>query len=274
MRFISFLLLVCLASSAAALRINTEIKGVVTGYIDYLDYENFTSGPQEFVVNYVNSGSVGCRVRFEFDIMRGNATVYTAWTKESPLDAGGADVFRSFFLPRESGDYTAKVRIHSCNMVEDGPEFNFTAYAPAGKSLNPFNFTVDNDMEFVRIKVESEMDFEKVVVIPENYPIGWIVEPVVFNVTGGGVREVFVRYRPQIWHPERMSFVVVSGDGLYRGAFNYSLRENRGFDVEKVIVYMLIFVCLVLAAAIVFREDAQPKISQKRRKKGVIKSKI
>jgi len=264
-KILVYLMLAAMISSAYALQVKTEIVGLVGGYMDYVDYDtNVKDGPQEFTINWINTGSVGCRMRFRFDITNANKSIDSAWSNELPIDAGASGLFHAYWKPNESGAYTARIRIYQCRTIKDGPEFNFTAVVSGAGGENPFNISVDNDMESIKLKVRSGRDFEKLIVVPEGYPIGWVVESADLNLTKDEEKTVVLGYFPEIWKPADVSFLVTTPDGAYSQRLTYKLQDRSGgYDIKTVALYALSLLCLMLVMALVFLHQKYRKISQK-----------
>ena len=253
MDYKTILLLVLLASSAVAIQIRTEINGVIEGQIEYVDYRNAVyDSPQEFKVALVNTGSVGCLARVRVDVMNGDKLVYSAWSRELPVESGSSELFTSYWQPNESGNYTGDVRIYQCNMIYDGPELNFSAVISNKTAANPFEVKVNNNGDKIMVTVKSNVDLDGVAIIPEDYPLGWIVESSEVNLKKGEERTAEIRYSPGIWKPGDVKLLLSTSDGAYKASSTYRIREGSPYDVKDMLIFALGLACILLAAALVY----------------------
>ena len=263
MRRIILLLVIALIPAAAGMQISAEIKSLIDGYPEYVNYSMvLNDSPQEFKLSWVNSGSVGCLTRIRTDVLKDGELVYTSWSEELPVEAGDYRAFTSYWQPNESGNYTGEVKVYYCMLIYNGPELNFTALISNRTGLNPFSVTVGNDAENIRLKVTSNRDLSQVVVIPVDYPLGWVFESAAFNLSKNEAKTVDVRYASGIWKPESVKMLVTTPDGAYKAAVNYKLQENKGYDIKTLAICGLAFLVIMLAASIVFLHRKYSKISQ------------
>jgi hypothetical protein len=77
-------------------------------------------------------------------------------------------------------------------------------------------------MSYSDIKLGIDSDADKVILIPCEYPTGWIFEQAVTDD-----KEAVINYEPSLWVPRTVSLYAVSSDGRYYG------KKTVMLDVKK-----------------------------------------
>jgi hypothetical protein len=182
MRNLLTLLVACIAlqpvmaTDSTALGLDVSIKESITGHVAWFSLSN---GPaQRFSVRWENIGSVNClaRPRIDFYESVGNASaenpVYTAWGSEDAVLSGGSSEWELYSSLPE-GDYGAVLRMYHCNEIFEEEPYGFTAPGSTpGESL--VIESVDVHRDYIDVIVSGDSD--GAVVIPEDYPRGWIFQ--------------------------------------------------------------------------------------------------
>jgi hypothetical protein len=226
-RFAWVLIAVCiLAGHAAGLGLDVNILERVQGHADWFSLSN---GPvQRFTLRWENTGSVNCltRARIDFHVIGENGSlgsrVCTSWGSLEPLMAGQARTWELYSaLP--GGGYAAVLRVYYCNeLFEQEPYFfNVTGSEPSeGLSID----RVEVHGDYVDVFVRSPDGAGGVVVIPEEYPGGWIFQPGYAGDIGpgetAGARLGFV---PVMLEGAAVKIRALSGDGGLYGEREFSL---------------------------------------------------
>jgi hypothetical protein len=237
-----FLLL--FASIALSIKVNVNVKGEIGGYIEYMDYEKIVNGTiQNFFITWYNSESVGCTIRIRIDINDGNKT-YTIWSDKKPVEPGDHRDFELFWIPQHTGNYSWNVLIYACNEIFSGPNGTFEVISLSSPKKTIIIKSAKSTAEGIEIKIKAESYAKDVVIIPTNFPLGWVVEHAKINeMKKGEERTVLVKYEPATPKNERVYFKAITMDGKYES-------EERGVLVKKELPFWEKFGPLVAAALI------------------------
>jgi hypothetical protein len=181
LRFLSgIMVLLLLAGQAVALDLEISVEEEVQGHAAWFSLSN---GPaQIFNVRWENIGSVNCLSRPRIDFMRvmGNGTLgdlaYTAWGPEDRVLTGASREWQLYSSLPE-GDYAAVLRVYHCNEIFEHEPYLFSAPgSEPGDEVSINGIEVHKDYLDVLVSGNAE------VVVPEDYPSGWIFQ-------GGEVRD-------------------------------------------------------------------------------------
>jgi hypothetical protein len=194
---------------------------------EYSNIDNLFAFSSEFF----NPGSSGYRVRVRMDILNGTEPISIGWSSEKALYPGGRENFMVYWLPEnESGELTAKVRFYFNNEILGLDDFTFTA-----KQTNPERAI---DIKKIKVyddrivfKLKSDLPIEKIIIIPKDFPSGWIVDQqTIKNIEKGKTYTVELLYEPSLWRESEARIFVVSGDGNYYGEQTFTLEREKGIS--------------------------------------------
>lgn len=254
-----FLVLLCILlvpSMASAMRIDVNVKGKIGGYIEYFEMEKEVDSLQEFSLQWYNTESVSCESRMEFKIYRENESFVSVWSQGKKMLAGVSDHFEAYWLPAERGNYSVKIVIHHCHEFIESGLMNFSV----GKVAEPeevIDMGIRNLPERkIEITLKPERDLENVVIVPTNYPQGWV-----FNaektgkISAGEEFKKVIEYVPSVWIEETVSLQAVSSDGTYSSEkTEFRLKEVKYFwDEHGYNLFLLVLLVLVLSVSANFR---------------------
>jgi hypothetical protein len=230
------------------MRMEISIEESLQGHAALFDLNN---GPvQEFVLRLENTGSVNCLARPRLDIYtsgEGDLTdlAYTAWGSEEALMAGASREWRLYSaLPQ--GSYSAVLRTHYCNEIFKLGTLNFSALGlDPDKSLTIDVLTVgENAMDLSVSGLDG-----KVVVIPEDYPSGWIFEAAALEEEGHG--QAWLGFEPVRVDGTSVMLRAISLDGLSYGERRVSLslrKEQASSDlIYAIFILPVVFFLLYLS---------------------------
>jgi regulator of replication initiation timing len=267
----------------ATILVEVDVKEVIDGNIAYLKFQKkLNNSPQHILLDWENQGSVGCKVRFRVDFYHPELNlppedepVYTAWSKEKALEPGDHSPFEIFFYPKKSGNYSAKLFVYYCNLLLEERVINFTALMKEEGSMNesvienmtenvtlerevekrkkriqtkekevPFEITeVETTENYVEFKIKSKENISNLIIIPTEYPIGWIFESgKIEKIEEGGEKALKVGYSPSIWKEKKISFDLVTLDGKYHTIAYVTLKKEEKkekFSFEQKIIGIL-----------------------------------
>jgi hypothetical protein len=249
---ILFLVLLFLVPGVLALDIKLNIDEKIDGHMPWLNVTSFP--PQKFAMTWENTGSIACRSMARIDFFREDERVYTSWGPESLLRTGESASWELYSFLNESG-YNFTVTVYHCNEpFQLGPyELSIQKPGQAADSIKIVNS--DANEESVNVYVMAEKDLENVVVIPADYPTGWIFESGrIESIRRGETKVVTMNYRPTLWEGAAVTFVAATEDGSYAQTKPVILRRQET-DYSGIF-----FAILSIAIVTIYLYCKKPKI--------------
>jgi len=231
-----FILVFLILPVTYAMIINVEIEDIVNGMSSY---HNFSSSPfVSFVFDWENIGSVDCNARLRMDILDLNSSeLYTSWSKKVALAPGGGALLSTYYLPKKSGNYSATIKLYYCNDIYKISSFNFSFERPDFEELN-LSLDIATTKNEIKFKIKPKEDLDKLYIIPENYPRGWIFDSLeINNLKKGEEREITLTYVPAYWMPRNITFSLISGN--YLKNVEIRLKEEKKLPIFEIIVTLL-----------------------------------
>ncbi len=251
--FVVFLILS--ASFVYAPPIYISVSGTIQAGVDYVNYSaSVDGGPQVISMNVENIGSAGCAVKVRADIYKDSVFIKTIWSEVEPLEPGGAFLFHNCWMADVTGDIIVNVSIYQCHeRFEWGQVSFYVVNSTVHESDNFFVSETKNSHDEINMTIMSNKTLENVLIIPREYPLGWIVEPkIIERIDAGEVKTVTIKYHASTWHAQTIDFDIVSEDGREYGLAAVQLREEEekieGIEWSDVIIVVLLVVICVLAA--------------------------
>lgn len=276
--FIVSILLLLTSIVFSGLLVDVHVHEVIDSHIPYITAEELLmERPQEFLMEIDNTGSVGCNFRVRIDVYDGSQLIHTAWSEGLPLEPGDCSDFRAYFYPAYPGNFSAEVLIHSCNLITKGPVLNFTVIKPETRDVNKssrlegavkkmeevFEISAVNNKSSVGMKIKSRRNVTGLLIIPREYPLGWIVESGKIDAMRDGVEKtVEIGYAPGIWGEKELVFDIVSLDGKYHTTKSIMLKEEEENILEKFAIQILWSMILILLAVTVYLLKERRRIKE------------
>ena len=223
-----------------------DIKGIIHGRKGFLNYTKNVNDFQKVLLDWENTGSVSCKVRTRVDFYNNSESVYVGWSKEESLESGDHVVMEVYWLPKESGNYTANITVYQCNNLFYVDTINFSVNKKLLLPL-PANLSVKSNENTVYVRIEAKEDLDGLVIIPSYYPLGWIFESEKSEkILKGEVKNIAVNYKAEIWKPKPVSLDIITQDGRMYAKVDLIL--EKGKNRMKEIFYTLIFILIVSLA--------------------------
>ncbi|MCD6557886.1 MAG: hypothetical protein J7K31_02525 [Candidatus Aenigmarchaeota archaeon] len=246
-----FLMLAILSIPTPATEVNVDITGKIEGYPEYLYFDNITNGTYEHIyTEWMNSGSVSCKVKIRADILKDDAVVYTGWSQEKIMLPGAYDTFDIYWLPKEDGNYHVVLTAYQCYESKKIKEINFSAIGTnkTRASLEDIaGISISNTKDMIRINVKKKRGVESLpplVVIPSQYPMGWYFESKKLEPTQDKIIDT-ISYYAEYWKEEPITLEIVSEDGKYYAKKTIRLKEPRDVTPLYAVVGFVIGVIVV-----------------------------
>jgi hypothetical protein len=220
-----------------AMTVNVEIEGISNGRNSFFDFNN--SSILSFKFDWENIGSVDCNTMLRIDIIDNSSKAYTAWSDEYALAPGGGKLFEVYYIPKESGNYTAEMNLYYCNEILPLTSFNFSFIKPELKDLDILIETSSNENEIYFV-FESDRDLDELIVIPKEFPKGWIFNSIRLDgLVSGEKRAVSMDYKSAVWRPRNITFAVFSDGGYQEFSVELKKKEESIFDFFYLAIFLL-----------------------------------
>ncbi len=246
-----FLCILLLPSLALAPRIDVVIKGNIGGSVEYFEMESEVNSVQEFLLQWYNSESVSCKSRMEFEIYSGEY-VESVWSESRDMLPGVSDSFRAYWVPAEPGNYSVKIVVHHCQDEIESGMMNFSVNS-VPEPEESINMRMENEPgRKIKVYLESEKDLENVLVVPSDYPMGWIFSGVKTDLKDGEEKALEMGYEASVWREELVTLQALTSNGLYSSEkTRFLLKEEISFwDAHGVGMLVLATALLAFSLAL------------------------
>ncbi|MEM7825064.1 MAG: hypothetical protein QXO27_03785 [Candidatus Aenigmatarchaeota archaeon] len=207
--------------------VEVDIPKYLKGNISSFSY-NYSLNILKFQVEFYNTGSIAYKTRVRIDILNYSQRVFTGWSEEKTLMPGDRKNFEVYWYTNSTGNFTASVRSYFANEIFE-QKFNIEK----SNSILPEdifeikNFrTYDN---FVIFDIKTIKDVKNVIVIPSNFPIGWVFEQKKINSIDKNSKKIItIRYYPTVRTRENLTLTIASDEGKYYTEKSFELRKKTG----------------------------------------------
>jgi hypothetical protein len=209
---VCFLFLIGVASSAVLeVGVNEKLESNMSSLV----YDN-SSNLVKFSIELYNTGSVPFTARIKNEISDNNDLIFSGWSQEEGMMPGDKSMFDIYWYANSTGEYFSKLKVYFGNDLKEYKKFSLriSNYSEPEDAFDIKNFrTYDN---YVVFDLESGVDAENIVVIPEEYTLGWIFEQKeIANMTQNSSKTVVLDYYPSLWIPSNISIGIASDNGKY-----------------------------------------------------------
>ena len=255
-----------LPMSGLAPDINIKVSDNISGYVEYFSFDNVTySTPQHFLLEWMNSGSVACKVKIRADILRNNSLVYTGWSQEKLLKPGAYDSFDIYWIADEDGNYRTILRAYYCFESEKIKEVNFSAVNMNKTKMssleNLADISITNTKDKIKVNIKKNRNAKEelpdIIIVPSDYPAGWYFTSGKFKPEKGKISG-FIPYNTDYWKEEPITLEMISEDGKYYAKKTILLKKTQN--------YYLIYILagLIILAIILNTLVRKPRLRRKR----------
>lgn len=226
--FAAILLLLPMAVSAAI--ISVEVNRELSGTYKTIDIQN-SNGLVKIVSELHNTGSLGYSGRQRLDAYMGDGVTQTAWSHSVNLPPGERGAFESYLYAGRTAGATITPRVYYGNEIFLEP--NMTVMnrdaSPAEDSFVMYDFRTYEDR--VRFDLKPSADVNGVVIIPDGYPPGWLVEQATTGpIKAGRDAEVVLNYRPDLFSDNTIRIMAISEDGMHYSEAVFEMRMESGLS--------------------------------------------
>lgn len=202
-----------------------NLKGSITlfSYGPFLDILKFQT-------EYYNTGSIAYKARIRIDVFNDSQMVFTGWSDEKSMMPGDRKNFEIYWYTNSTGNFTAKARVYFANEINEEElniEKKVSTFPESIFEIESFR-TYDNHVIF---DLMAKKDARNVVVIPSNFPLGWIFEQKkIDSINKDEGMTVILHYYPSVWTPQNINLVIASDEGRYSTEKTVELRKETGIQ--------------------------------------------
>jgi hypothetical protein len=228
---ISFILILGISCAQV---VDISIAEVIEIEIKDIDYSStITDGkPFNVKVELYNSGSIGYKARIRLDIFDHDDLVFTGWGDEKHFVPGNQKIYDLYWYPSDlEGEFKTSIWVYYANEIKKIKPIKFqvkpTEETP-GDILRILNFrTYDEEIEFL---LKGNKSLENIIIVPSNYPTGWIFEQTkIDKLESGSIEIVNLKYEPSLWKSSDVTINVFTEDGKYYTSKSFSLERETNF---------------------------------------------
>ena len=209
------------------------MKEVLEGSLTDINYkEEIKNEVFKVIFKFVNGGSVAYKVRGRLDVFNQiGELVFTGWSKEVDFCPGTDKTFELYWYPvNMTGNFTGRIRVYYGNEILENSsiKFKIKGVKKPEKALEIFNVKVYDDV--IEVDVRSKKNLTDLLVIPSEYPLGWIFEQGrIESIKKDETKRISINYEPALWTSDRnTSLYLVTEDGKYFGHETFILEKENG----------------------------------------------
>jgi len=241
-----FILVIILAFPLNSQEVEVYIKGVLKSEVTSLKYNSELKYGEPFKVSFeiLNSGSLDYRARVRLDVLNGDDLFYAGWSKEIPLWPGQSRYYELYFYPvNMTGNFTGKIRIYHANEIKELEPVQFKIESMITPEKNIQLTGIKTYEDRIEVGLRSDQELNNVIIIPSDYPMGWIFEQSkIDEIRKGEEKKVELRYEPTIWKPTEVVIHVFTEDGKQHTSESFLMeRENPVSIISYFIKILRIF---------------------------------
>ena len=253
MFFVILALLAIFPSIVQSLDVNINVRGIIDWNIGWVDVINGSFQALNFHIE--NIGSVDCDTLLRVDYYNKSDLLYTGWSEMDVLSPGE---YKSFVIYSSLpyGNYTANLTMFYCKNVYTLGSYNIFSTNRIKNNLNKNKFIVEliesvAKENKIEVAIRSKEDVENVIVIPERYPLGWVVSSKRVRSIPKGEGKVAIYYDAPVLRGKNITFAVYTEDGKLIG-YNTLLvkKESKKSNNTVALVALLSIFGFVLITAI------------------------
>lgn len=239
--FVFFIFLLCI-TAILAIEVSVEVRGVIRGRKAYLEFNETSINIQRIMMDWENIGSVGCKVRMRIDVFNSTDQLYTGWSPEEPLEAGDHTLLTTYWIPSNPGNYSANITVYHCNRMFFVDTINFSMIMRNFTEM-PARVRVNSDEHNIIFEVKAMENIDDIVLIPSNYPLGWVLESKkISGIKKGETKRIKLGYEAEIWKPRQVTFDMVTEDGRYKVTKTFTLKKGKNYGEIVFLALSLLFI--------------------------------
>lgn len=222
---IIFVFILMLAHTVQGASININIAEELNGELKViLEAEN---NVVSFTNDMNNVGSVSYYARSRIDVFNEDNIIFTGWGNQHLIVPGEIKASELYWYASNTTNITARTRMYyGGEVIEkmiDLPDSIDSDTEDVFKIRAVRTF--DNKIRFF---VKANQEVSDVIVMPHNYPPGWIIEQASIGSVNDAFKEVNLYYEfPELVEMD-IDLIIVSNDGKYYSNERITVREQSG----------------------------------------------
>ena len=221
----SFFLLITFACSTI---IKVNVKKELKGNISSFSFDSFLD-ILSFQTEFYNTGSVAYKTRIRMDLLNGSQPIFTGWSDERVLMPGDRKKFEVFSFVDSTGNFTARLRVYFADeILEKNFEVNKNETVALREDVFELKDLRTYD-DFIIFDLKSKKRVKDVVILPHNFPLGWIFEQKKLNLIGENEEKIIVlKYKPSVFSVENLTLIIVANGGSFYSEKEIELKKESG----------------------------------------------
>lgn len=238
----------------SAQMVEVNVIEILRGKISAISYNSTVDKVFKATIEFYNTGSAGYKTRIRMDVFNESLNeslesnllesglVYRGWSKEISMVPGVRKNFHIYWYPYNvSGNFTAKLRAYYGGEISEFREIQLEVKdvpTPADvfeiKRFRAYDDYVKFDLKIKGSSTDSIAEpvtepITNVIILPSDYPMGWIFEQTKIDRMGrNDVKLVVLPYEPSLWEPTNITINVVTEDGKYFTSRSFALEKEAG----------------------------------------------
>jgi hypothetical protein len=199
---------------AAATIIDVTVSDFINADVIGLKYMNISQKPIKISFELFNAGSVGCKALARVDISKDSYS-FTAWSKPILLQPNDREYVELYWFPYNvSGNFSGRIRYYCANEIKEIKNFSidvkdYISLSPSIEIVSPKIFE-----RKITLNVKSNAT-QDLIIIPLDFPKGWVIEQKKIHVEKGKMKYVELDYSKDMWKVGRLTIIAVSEEGDY-----------------------------------------------------------
>jgi hypothetical protein len=189
--------------------VSEYVKGDIVSYS-----RNVSFNVVKFSTEFSNTGSIAYKARARIFVYKDDKLAFTGWSQEKTLMPGSRKTFDIYWYSNSPMKYKAKLRLYFGNEIieSEEKEFQIDKILVPEDTFEIMNFRTYDD--YVIFDIKSKKDAKDVMVIPSNYPLGWIFEQKTIDfIRKDSMKTVLINYYPTVWEPKSLKLMIVGENG-------------------------------------------------------------
>ena len=214
-------------SLSLAQKITVKIGEVLSIEASDFEYDSLIDkGIFKVSFELYNTGSTGYKARARLDVFNGSKLIFSGWSEEKSFTPSTRKSFTLYWCPSKKGKFNAEIRIYYANEIKTVKKIKFEV-----KNVTPYSdvFEIKNLKTFsdeIRFALRSKKSLKDVLVIPSDYPLGWIFEQKkIDDLIKNEEKEVSIKYEPSLWKNTTLTLNVLTSDGKYLTSKSFKLER-------------------------------------------------
>jgi len=182
----------------------------------------------KFQFEFYNTGSTAYKARIRIDFLNDSKTLFTAWSNEKILMPGDRKNFEIYIYTNSTGNFTLRSRVYFGNEIQE----KFLKIEKKNSFSHQDIFEIKNFRtydDFVVFDVKAKKSSKDIVILPHDFPLGWIFEQKKIDfLKEGEERTIALKYYPTVWSETNLTLIIASDEGKYKTERIFEMKKESG----------------------------------------------